>query len=112
MCAKSPKWIRVVLLVAAAYNIAWGAFAILLPNFGFERLGLPLPTYPELWQCLGMLVGVYGVAYAIAAFDPYRHWPIVLVGLLGKVLGPIGFANAALHGRLPWTAGGPSLRTI
>ncbi|MBW2523023.1 MAG: TRAP transporter small permease subunit, partial [Deltaproteobacteria bacterium] len=25
-----------------------------------------------------------------------RHWPIVLVGLLGKILGPIGFLGAAL----------------
>jgi hypothetical protein len=52
-----------------------------------------------------MIVGVYGVGYAIAARDPVRHWPIVLVGLLGKVLGPIGFLDAALGGRLPWTFG-------
>jgi peroxiredoxin len=52
-----------------------------------------------------MIVGVYGVAYAIAAFDPYRHWPVVFAGLLGKILGPMGFLNAASHGRLPWNAG-------
>ena len=37
---------------------------------------------------------VYGVGYAVAARDPLRHWPIVFVGLLGKILGPIGFAQA------------------
>jgi hypothetical protein len=31
-----------------------------------------------------------------------RHWPIVLVGLLGKVCGPIGFVQAVLTNRLPW----------
>lgn len=50
-----------------------------------------------------MVIGVYGVGYLIAAADPLRHWPIILVGLLGKVLGPIGFVNYALRGDLPWT---------
>ena len=61
----------------------------------------PLPAYPELWQCIGMIVGVYGVGYAIAARHPFVHWPIVLVGLLGKVFGPIGFLFAVSAGRLP-----------
>ncbi len=30
---------------------------------------------------------------------------IVLVGLLGKLFGPIGFLDAAIRGRLPWIAG-------
>ena len=34
-----------------------------------------------------------------------RHWPIVLVGLLGKVFGPIGFVQAAFAGEVPWRAG-------
>jgi hypothetical protein len=43
-----------------------------------------------------MVIGLYGVGYWIAARDPMRHWPIVLVGLLGKILGPIGFVGTAL----------------
>ena len=43
--------------------------------------------------------------YAIAARDPIRHWPIVLVGLLGKILGPIGFLGAVLNDRVPLEAG-------
>ena len=64
-----------------------------------------MPRYPQIWQCVGMIVGVYGVGYAIAAEAPFQHWPIVLVGLLGKVFGPIGFLFAAMHGELPWVAG-------
>ena len=94
-----------VLWVAAIYNLAWGAMVILFPDVPFNWAGMPLPNYPEIWQCLGMVVGVYGVGYAIAATNPMRHWPIVLVGLLGKILGPIGFLNAASRGRLPWRAG-------
>jgi hypothetical protein len=40
-----------------------------------------------------------------AALDPVRHWPIVLVGLLGKIFGPIGFVGAAMKGEFPWIAG-------
>jgi peroxiredoxin len=63
------------------------------------------PNYPELWQCIGMFVAVWGVGYACAAIDPVRHWPIVLVGLLGKVFGPIGFAWAVWNGRMPLELG-------
>lgn len=94
-----------VLWAAAIYNLAWGGFVILFPDLPFQWAGMELPNYPEIWQCLGMVVGVYGVGYAIAATNPVRHWPIVLVGLLGKILGPMGFLNAAWRGRLPWQAG-------
>ncbi len=94
-----------VLLAAAAYNVLWGSWVVLAPGRAFAWIGLEPPRYPEIWQCLGMVVGVYGVGYALAARAPYRHWPIVLVGLLGKVLGPIGFVWAAARGRLPWEAG-------
>src|SRR6266550_6707477 len=102
---KPAAWMHTVLLAAALYNIAWGIFVVLFPLAPFQWAGMPVPNYPELWQCIGMIVGVYGVAYAVAAFDPYRHWPVVFAGLLGKLLGPLGFLNAATHGRLPWKAG-------
>jgi hypothetical protein len=86
---------------AAVYNVCFGAWAILFPGAVFELAGMARPNYPELWQCIGMIVGVYGIGYAIAAEDPLRHWPIVLVGFLGKVFGPIGFAQALWKGALP-----------
>jgi small multidrug resistance pump len=98
-------WMRGVLYAAAAYNFAWGALAVACPLLLFNWSGMAHPRYPELWQCIGMLVGVYGAAYAFAARDPFRLWPIVFAGLLGKVLGPIGFGYAALQGRLPWSFG-------
>jgi len=93
------------LLAAGVYNLAWGAVFGAFPNLLFDWAGMARPNYPEIWQCLAMIVGVYGVGYAIAAFDPYRHWPIVLVGFLGKLFGPIGFLHAAITGRLPWKFG-------
>lgn len=106
MRLKQPsRWMRVILYAAAAYNLVWGSAVVLFPQSFFGLANLASPNYPELWQCIGMMVGVYGIGYAIAATDPRRHWPIVLVGLVGKILGPIGFLHAASQGRLPWTFG-------
>ena len=103
--AAPPRWMPIVLVAAGLYNLAWGAFAIAAPGAIFDFAGMEPPRYPQLWQCIGMIVGVYGVGYLAAARDPARHWPIVLVGLLGKVLGPIGFLGAVLRGELPWAFG-------
>ena len=99
------SWMSGVLILAAVYNVAWGSFAVLFPKLPFEWIGIETPNYLSLWRCIGMIVGVYGVGYALAATDPIRHWPVVLVGLLGKVLGPVGFVWAATNGELPWIAG-------
>ena len=98
---RAPFWARAWLAAAGAYNLGWGAVTILFPNALFDWTGAPRPSYPEIWQCVGMIVGVYGVGYLIAATRPRVHWPIVLVGLMGKVLGPIGFAKALYDGVFP-----------
>lgn len=103
---KTPVgWMRWTLVAAGIYNLLWGGFAILAPQTSFEMVGMEPPRYLEFWQCIGMIVGVYGVGYLLAATDPLRHWPITFVGLLGKVLGPIGFAEALWSGKLPLAFG-------
>lgn len=97
----TPVWGRWWLRAAGVYNLLWGATVILFPHLLFDLCELARLNYPEIWQCVGMIVGVYGVGYLIAANDPRRHWPIVLVGLLGKVFGPIGFAKALADGTFP-----------
>jgi len=94
-----------MLIAAGIYNLAFGLFAILFPVAMFKMIEMEPPKYLELWQCIGMIVGVYGVGYIIAAFAPARHWPIVLVGFLGKIFGPIGMAWAVYQGTLPLSFG-------
>lgn len=94
----SRKTHRRVLGLAALYNLAWGGFVVSFPNALFDWAGLERPLYPGIWQCVGMIVGVYGIGYWVASWDPYRHWPIVLVGFLGKIFGPIGFIDAYIRG--------------
>lgn len=100
-----PRWMSSVLWLAAAYNLVWGLAIILFPSAPFVWAGMPVPIYPSIVQCLAMVIGVYGIGYAIAARDPVTHWPIVLVGLLGKIFGPIGFVWTAWQGEFPWSAG-------
>ena len=99
------KYFQLILKVAAVYNIVWGAWVILFPNTLFVWAQMELPNYPSLWQCVGMIVGVYGLGYWFAAANPTRHWPIVFVGLAGKILGPIGFLQAYLEGVYPASFG-------
>lgn len=104
----TPAWMRRWLVAAGAYNVVWGGAMVLAPIWTLKAFGVsPSNTelWPQLWACIGMIVGVYGLGYVIAARDPARHWPIVLVGLLGKLLGPIGFVDAAMRGQLPWSMG-------
>ncbi|MEX2672869.1 MAG: alkyl hydroperoxide reductase [Phycisphaeraceae bacterium] len=96
---------KLTLAAAAVYNVVWAAWVVLWPNAMFEMLDMPVPRYPMIWQCVGMIVGAYGIGYAIAATSPIRWWPLVLVGLIGKVAGPIGFVQTAMAGDLPWRFG-------
>jgi len=91
--------LKIWLKAAAVYNVLWGAVTVLFPHFLFDFFDLPRTDYPEIWQCVGMIVGVYGVGYWAASKNYVRHWPIILVGFLGKIAGPIGFADALSRGR-------------
>jgi len=99
--ADHPRWMSRWLIAAGLYNLVWGGLTVLYPAWLFDLTGLPAPGYPFIWQCVGMVVGVYGLGYLAAARDPIRHWPIVLVGFLGKVFGPMGYAIGLARGDVP-----------
>lgn len=90
---------------AALYNLCWGTATLLHPRLLFDILEIPAPTPLPLWQVVGMFVLVYAPAYAWAGRDPFRHRHLILIALLGKILGPLGFAWAAAGGRLPLAFG-------
>ncbi len=102
-----PRFAKRWLIAAGIYNLIWGGVVIAAPNLLFELAGMEPMRYPAIWQCVGMIVGVYGIGYLIASSNSRVHWPIILVGLLGKVFGPIGFAFALGDGVFPsafaWT---------
>jgi small multidrug resistance pump len=101
--ASSRRWFA----AAAIYNFAWGAVTLSMPWLFFEMAGMEAPNYFVLWQCIGMFVLVYAPGYWWAAHDPFRFRHFILIGFVGKVLGPVGFLWFAAQGALPvafgWT---------
>ena len=92
---------RLVFCVAGVYNIGWGFYAVYDPQWLFRFAGLPPMNYPQIFACLGMVVGLYGIIYFEVARVPERGWLLAAVGLLGKILGPIGLAQLIWSGAWP-----------
>lgn len=105
----SPR-LQLVLRVAAVYNLVWGAWVGLFPQHFFQLVGMPEINHPMVWQGMGMVIGVYGLGYWWAARHYLRHWPIVAVGMLGKILGPLGYVGSLAMG-MPYPQFGYMLLT-
>ena len=90
-----------VFALAGAYNLAWGAYSAADPQWLFRFAGMPPMDHSEILACLGMVVGVYGFLYWQVARNPERGFAIAAVGLLGKILGPIGLAQLIWNGAWP-----------
>lgn len=100
------RWHRGVFVAAGLYNLAWGTWSALDPQWLFRFAGMAPLNYPEIFACLGMVVGLYGILYLEVARAPERGWLLAAVGLAGKVLGPVGLA------RLLWTGAWPAATVV
>lgn len=92
---------QIVFALAGLYNLAWGAYSAIDPQWLFRFAGMEPMNHPEIFACLGMVVGVYGFLYWKVAREPEQGFAIAAVGLLGKVLGPIGLAQLLWTGAWP-----------
>ena len=92
---------RITFALAGTYNILWGAFSMARPQWLFDFARMPRSNYPEIFACLGMVIGLYGILYWQVARDPEHGRLIAAVGLIGKILGPIGLARLLFYGIWP-----------
>jgi hypothetical protein len=92
---------RLTFILAGIYNLVWGLYSAADPQWLFRFAGMPPLSHPEIFACLGMVIGLYGVLYLEVARRPERGWLIAAVGLTGKVLGPIGLAGLLFDGSWP-----------
>lgn len=92
---------RITFILAGIYNICWGLWVSVDPNWLFRFAQMELPNYPEIFVCVGMVVGLYGVVYLEIARKPERGFILALVGFVGKILGPIGIFYYIYLGK--WT---------
>jgi small multidrug resistance pump len=100
--SRNSQWMKAILTIAGIYNIVWGLSVVIFPDFWFSLAKMEQPNYSVLWQNTGMMTAMFGIGYIIAATNPLRHWPIVLVGFLTKLVGPIGFLFYYLKVRFLW----------
>src|SRR5437868_1126563 len=91
----------IVFLAAGIYNLVWGMLSSFDPQWFFRSAKLPPLNYPEIFACLGMVIGLYGILYLEVARVPERGWIIAAVGMLGKLLGPIGWFDLVWTGHWP-----------
>ena len=93
-----------ILKLACAHCCLWGIFVILMPATSARVYGFEQPISElALWKGTGLVIFLYGIGYGIAATDPERHWAVVAIGLIAKILGPIGMCWAAWRGEVPVT---------
>lgn len=88
-------------VAAGLYNIGWGIYSACDPQWLFRLAGMEPLNNPEIFACLAMVIGLYGILYLEVARAPERGWLLAAVGLLGKVLGPIGLAHLLWSGAWP-----------
>ena len=92
---------RIIFCAAGAYNILWGLYSVADPQWLFRFSGLQPQNYPQIFACLGMVIGLYGIIYLEVARAPEKGWLLAAVGLTGKVLGPIGLLRLIWNGEWP-----------
>ena len=92
---------RITFCAAAIYNVLWGLYAGLDPQWVFRFADMPPMQHPVVFACVGMIIGVYGAVYAEVARRPERGFMLAAVGMVGKILGPIGLAFVIATGQWP-----------
>ena len=94
-------WMQITLLAAGIYNLIWGFTTLLNPQQLFNNLHLQLPNYIVLWQGIAMFEILFGFGYLLASKQPFKHWIIVLLGLLLKTTIAICFVYFWWQNKLP-----------
>ncbi len=101
MKTKEEHIFKNIFLFAAIYNIVWGGIVILFPNLFFDLFELERINYPFLMSGIGMFVGVYGYGYWVVSKRLLKYPQLVIIGLCGKILGPIGWIYHIYIGSIP-----------
>ena len=93
-----PHWMRGFLLIATAYNAAWGAFIIWYPNTFYQWVSASELDAPAIIQWQGRIVLLMAIAYLMGALYPRKFWYLVLIGALTKIIGATWFGMVILNG--------------
>ncbi|MCO5248687.1 MAG: redoxin domain-containing protein, partial [Chitinophagales bacterium] len=81
--ARDSQWIKASLFIAGLYSVIWGMIAMFFPEFW---LNFALKEFVPILRILGVFSFTLGIGFLIAYTNPLRHWPIILIGLISKVI--------------------------
>ena len=98
---KRARLHRVTFVAAGVYNVTWGCLSAAYPSWFFRFAEMQPPRYPEIFACLGMVIGLYGILYFRVAIHLSSGFWIAIVGMAGKILGPFGLVILLLDGKWP-----------
>jgi peroxiredoxin len=86
-----PLWLKRFFLAAGIYNIAAGGGLLFSPHLFLRWINHHADEHVFVFQLLGGGIILLGGGYLIASSNPYKHWPIILIGFLSKLLVPFVF---------------------
>lgn len=77
-------WTSPALKAAGVYSLAWAVIAVLQPGAVQTLLGLGSVNPPAVWFGLLGAIALGGLALLIAATDPSRYWPLIMLCAVWK----------------------------
>lgn len=83
---------RVFFAVAAFFNFAVATAMLVVPARMAPHLSIGGAGAPYVTATVGILIGAFGIGYAMVANSPSRHRGIVWIGMVGK----LGIAAVAM----------------
>ncbi len=91
---------RALFIAAAAYNIVFAVWSGFFPRQFFTMFATEPPGSQASWRVTAVVVALFGLIYAYAAYRPTRADIPVAVGLASKVLGPFAWLLAVTRGEM------------
>jgi hypothetical protein len=93
-------WMTWTLGAAGIYSLGWSVVLLGWPFRVAGFIGLE-PGHHRMLGPLGILLAVLGLGFLLAMADPFRHWPVVLMGFVAKAWVFAGIAGGVAEGELP-----------
>ena len=94
-------WMRLVLRVAAVWNVWAGLVMLVFYHEASRVLGMPKPNPIMPFQLAGLCVGLFGVGYWLVARRPLENRNLLWLGFWSKLLGTILCGYHVARGSLP-----------
>lgn len=92
---------RIFFCVAALNNLIVGGIMLFGADQAAARIGVSGPAAGYIVGLGGLLIAIFGVAYALVAYRPLPNRNLVAVGALGKAAAVLLASMHSLAGHIP-----------